>query len=171
MNESGHRPPHEEPLELDLPERAPPPPPVPEPPQSRPGRNLALLSVVVLCAAASVLYFVVRRPGHPNDATRSAASWMPAATDNASKSAAAPEKLAVPDDPSGAPSLTVTSEPSGATVFVQGEEAGRTPLLGTNEFGKGSDVPLRVELPGYRPWTGTFRGGTNASVRAKLKRK
>jgi hypothetical protein len=78
------------------------------------------------------------------------------------------EKLSVPDEPEGALSLAVQSEPAGATVFVEGEEIGRTPLLGTNQYARGAQVKVRIELNGYRPWTGTFAGGTNAVVRARL---
>ncbi len=51
----------------------------------------------------------------------------------------------------GAPSVVITSEPAGASVFVGGERVGETPVTVTDTAG----VPLavRVERPGYRPWT------------------
>jgi hypothetical protein len=143
-----------EPLELVPREPKPEPPPVPQPPRQRIGVPI-VIGVGVLIFCAGLLALVLRH----NPAT------------SPEPPAPVAEKLDVPDAPEGAPSLTVQSDPPGATVFVQGEESGSTPLLGSNEFAKGSQVKLRLELPGYRPWTGTFSGGINATVRAKLKRK
>jgi serine/threonine-protein kinase len=149
--------PSDEPLELDRREAAPPsdPPPENEQPKNErrqiPKAIATVLVVLLICAVA--LGFVLRRePG-------------------TTAPQAAPEKLVVPEAVEGAPSLTVQSDPPGATVFIQGEEAGRTPLLGSNEFARGAEVEVRVELPGYRSWVGSFAGGTNAKLRAKLTRK
>jgi hypothetical protein len=141
-----------EPLELAAREPKPEPPPVPKPPRQRIGVPVAI-GVGVLIFCGGVLALVLHHA--PNAASRPEAAG----------------KLDVPDEPEGAPSLTVQSEPPGATVFVQEEETGSTPLVGSNEFAKGSQVKLRLELPGYRPWTGSFSGGVNTTVRAKLKRK
>jgi PEGA domain-containing protein len=107
-----------------------------------------------------VVLALVLRPKPAADAARTADGRAPA-----------PERLSTPDALEGAPSLTVQSDPPGATVYIQGEDAGRTPLLGSNEFARGAQVEVRMELRGYRPWTGNFVGGTNATVRAKLLRK
>jgi len=65
-------------------------------------------------------------------------------------------------------SVNIDSEPSGAAVFIDGQEAGTTPLLTTNTFPTGKSVRVRVTLPGYRPWVGVLRGGANAKLRAQL---
>ena len=63
------------------------------------------------------------------------------------------------------------SVPGGATVFVAGEEKGRTPLLGNNDFATGAQVEVRVELAGYRTWIGKLTGGANASLDVRLRRR
>jgi len=149
--ESWVAPPPEPPLELaELPPKPPPPPPEPEPPRPSHWKGIAVGAGVLLACAAAV-FFLVRRAGVVRGS--------------------APVRLRVPANPEGWPTLTVQSDPPGAKVFVDGEESGGTPLLGTNEFAKGSEVQVRLELKGYAPWTGTFAGGENATVRAALKRK
>jgi hypothetical protein len=117
--------------------------------------------VLVACTVVLLLLLVLQKP-----LQRASTAQATAKTE-----APANEKLAVPDESEGAPSLTVQSDPPGAMVFIEGEESGSTPLLGSNEFAKGSQVRLRLELKGYRSWTGTFAGGLNAAVRAKLQRR
>jgi eukaryotic-like serine/threonine-protein kinase len=156
--EAWENPPQLPPLDLEpleLAPREPKPEPPPEPEAYRPGSGRAIaIGAGVLLLCAGVLFLVLRHPA------RQAAETSPVA-----------EKLAVPETPEGAPALSVESEPSGATVFVQGEESGNTPLLGSNEFSRGSQVQVRLELKGYQPWTGTFNGGVNAKVRATLRRR
>jgi hypothetical protein len=141
---------------LELAERKPVEPeqiPEEEPRKPSPWGPIAIGAAVLLgCAAA--IFFLVQRPSLPAGAEEPPA-----------------QKLAVPIEPGGAPSLTVQSDPPGATVFIEGEESGGTPLLSANEFGKNTQVKIRLELKGYETWTGTFWGGTNATIRATLKRK
>jgi hypothetical protein len=65
-------------------------------------------------------------------------------------------------------SVHIDSEPSGASVFIDGQEAGTTPLLTNNTFPAGKSVRVRVTLPGYRPWVGVLKGGANVKLRAQL---
>ncbi len=68
-------------------------------------------------------------------------------------------------------SVHIDSEPSGAVVFIDGQEVGTTPLLITNAFPAGKSVKVRVTLPGYRPWFGVLQGGGNAKLSAQLRRR
>jgi eukaryotic-like serine/threonine-protein kinase len=149
------QPPIDLPLELD--HKPPATQDEPPPPAPRKPANLVpiLVSLGVVLACGAVIFFLVHKPH------RAALVEEPEPA----------EKLVVPDAPEGAPSLTVQSDPPGATVFVEGEESGSTPLLGSNEFGKGTQVKIRLELKGYEPWLGSFQGGANATIRARLKRK
>jgi len=67
-------------------------------------------------------------------------------------------------------SVHIDSEPSGAAVFIDGQEAGTTPLLTTNTFAAGKSVKVRVTLAGYRPWVGVLQGGGDAKLNALLRR-
>jgi hypothetical protein len=66
-------------------------------------------------------------------------------------------------------SLMVYSRPSGAHVFLNGRDAGTTPLALKNQS-VGSRV-VRIELDGYQAWTSAVQVVTNTStnVRADLK--
>jgi eukaryotic-like serine/threonine-protein kinase len=64
--------------------------------------------------------------------------------------------------------LRIESEPSGARIQVGEEELGLTPLALENYYPPGASVPVRLELRGYRPWTGTFIGGSDAKLSARL---
>ena len=68
-----------------------------------------------------------------------------------------------------APTLSVESEPSGATVWIGDTAVGTTPLRLDNRFSE-KRVPIQVRLKGYRTWKGTFAGGEAAHIDAKLKR-
>ena len=65
--------------------------------------------------------------------------------------------------------LSIRSEPSGATVLVDGVEVGVTPLVMDNVYPARS-VPVQLKLKGYRVWTGAFMGGKKSDVAAELKR-
>ena len=67
--------------------------------------------------------------------------------------------------------LTIDSTPSGARVFVDGQELGETPLARENDFAAGAEVTVRLVKSGYQPWTGTFVGGRTAQVEATLQRR
>jgi eukaryotic-like serine/threonine-protein kinase len=66
--------------------------------------------------------------------------------------------------------VTITSEPSGAAVSVQGTRVGVTPWAVDNTWGPGP-VNVNVTAPGYRPWSGTFPGGRPTRVEARLQRR
>lgn len=66
------------------------------------------------------------------------------------------------------PVLYVDSEPSGATIRVGETILGETPYVGENPYT--GDVPIQLTLKGYKPWKGTFKGGAEAKIDAKLKR-
>ncbi|ATB27739.1 serine/threonine protein kinase [Melittangium boletus] len=65
--------------------------------------------------------------------------------------------------------LSISSEPSGATVFVDGTEVGTTPLFVDNLY-PAQDIPVRLTLKGYKPWKGSFKGGETATLQVRLKR-
>jgi eukaryotic-like serine/threonine-protein kinase len=65
--------------------------------------------------------------------------------------------------------LSIQSEPSGATVSVDGAVLGTTPLMMDNTYPVG-DIPVKVTMKGYKPWTGTFSGGQPQSLDVKLRR-
>jgi PEGA domain-containing protein len=69
-------------------------------------------------------------------------------------------------------SLVVDSKPTGATVFVDGRDVGRTPALLNLECTPGIDVAVRVEREGYETFTHTGECKTDAilSLKPKLKR-
>jgi hypothetical protein len=60
----------------------------------------------------------------------------------------------------------ITSEPAGATVTIGGQKIGVTPWAGDNVWT--GDTPVVIELPGYRPWRGTLRGGEEVHLDARL---
>ncbi len=66
------------------------------------------------------------------------------------------------------PVLQIESEPEGAMVFINDEQIGETPVLRENDFPEDVDIPVKVVLRGYRPWTSTFKGGQSANVEARL---
>ncbi len=59
--------------------------------------------------------------------------------------------------------LEVDSQPAGATVFVNGQPAGRTPLV-LSSLPVGSRA-IRIELSGYRPWSQSVRVVADRSAR------
>jgi hypothetical protein len=46
--------------------------------------------------------------------------------------------------------LAISSNPSGATVTVDGQPAGKTPVIA--KLGRGDTHKIRIELPGYEPY-------------------
>jgi serine/threonine-protein kinase len=67
------------------------------------------------------------------------------------------------------PGLTVHSTPPGASVRVEGQEVGTTPLSVGNTWPAGT-VSVEVSLPGYRPWRSTFTGSQPVTLNARLQR-
>jgi hypothetical protein len=75
---------------------------------------------------------------------------------------------ALPPAPAPPASLQVESRPTGAQVWIDGRLVGTTPLqLSSVETGSHA---LRLELPGYRPWTTSVSvsRGARARVAASL---
>jgi eukaryotic-like serine/threonine-protein kinase len=68
------------------------------------------------------------------------------------------------------PSLSVVSQPAGARVLVEGVDQGQTPLVMDNTYPPGS-VSVQLTLPGYKPWKGTFTGGTPATLDVRLQKR
>lgn len=58
----------------------------------------------------------------------------------------------------------IESTPSGATVWVNGDVQGKTPLTLTQQ----PEAEIRVTLPGYEPWQTTLAGKWPATVSARL---
>jgi len=66
--------------------------------------------------------------------------------------------------------VLISSEPVGAAVSVEGTAVGVTPWAADNTWPAGP-VNVTVTYPGYRPWSGTFRGGRPARLEARLQRR
>ena len=62
-------------------------------------------------------------------------------------------------------SLSIDSEPSGATVFVNRQAVGETPLM-LDSLRIGSYV-LRLELASYQPWTAGIQVSAIQQTRVK----
>jgi hypothetical protein len=58
----------------------------------------------------------------------------------------------------------VESQPSGATVWVNGDVRGKTPVLLQAE----AEAEIRVTMPGFEPWATTLSGRWPAVLEAKL---
>lgn len=67
-----------------------------------------------------------------------------------------------------APPLIISSVPTGATVFINGNELGQTPWAGDNRWVGEPD--LVIKLPGYRSWEGKLKGGAPQTLDIKLKK-
>lgn len=65
------------------------------------------------------------------------------------------------------PLLQIESVPEGATIRIANRELGKTPMFSENYFPEGP-VELTVVLDGYKPWTGTFQGRVQATIKAML---
>lgn len=64
--------------------------------------------------------------------------------------------------------LVIVSEPSGATVIIDGEKRGQTPWAVDNRWS--GTVKVRLEARGYKAWEGTFSGGQDQSLDVQLKK-
>ena len=65
--------------------------------------------------------------------------------------------------------ISISSEPQGATVIVDGTKLGTTPMAVENVY-PAQDIPIQLTLRGYKPWKGTFRGGEPVVLDIQLKR-
>jgi hypothetical protein len=65
-------------------------------------------------------------------------------------------------------SLNVDSRPTGSSVIINGQAAGTTPL--TMASVAPGTITVRIERPGYRPWTQTIelKAGERRRVAASL---
>ena len=73
--------------------------------------------------------------------------------------------------PAQAPStLSIQSDPSDATVTVDGTVVGTTPLFIDNIY-PSQEIPVQVTLKGYKPWKGSFMGGQPVSLDVRLTRR
>lgn len=112
-----------------------------------------------------VVRVTVVRDGYEPDERRVALSAArPAVTVDARLTAVAPAVVATTG------SLVVESRPLGATVFLDGQAIGVTPLS-LPELGPGTRR-LRLELDGFNPWvtTAQIQAGTRTRVAASLER-
>ncbi len=133
---------------LELEERAPPaetdyvPPPEPSKARIPSGgpSGWPLLVLLLLSAAGACYYFFGQQPKGP------------------------------PPRPRIAVTITITSEPNGAAVSIEGTPVGVTPWAVDNTWASGP-VNVSVTMPGYRAWSGTFPGGRPARVEARLQRR
>jgi hypothetical protein len=64
--------------------------------------------------------------------------------------------------------LSVSSEPSGATVRINGSTVGQTPLFMDNLYPADREAKVEIVLKGHRTWTGTLRGGEPVHIEADL---
>lgn len=72
--------------------------------------------------------------------------------------------------PMPSPILSIVSSPPGATVLVDGQELGTTPIAVDNLYAADKPLTVQLKLRGYRSWTGTFRGGEPVEFRVALQR-
>ncbi len=79
--------------------------------------------------------------------------------------------LASPSGEGSVALLNVTSNPSGATVLINGERVGQTPY--THRDSTARPLAVRIERRGYQPWSQTgvaLDPGTPTEIRADLER-
>lgn len=75
---------------------------------------------------------------------------------------------ALPND--ATPLLLIESEPSGASILVDGREIGTTPFSGDNLY-PDREIPFELRMKGYQSWKGTFRGAQDDRVDVDLIRR
>ncbi len=113
-----------------------------------------LLGIVAAIALPNYLRFKERA---------AAAQTAPAAQDGTGDRGPVATELNDPDDTLGLHPLgSVTSKPSGAKVFVDGQPAGVTPLK--RRFDAGKRTTVRVEADGHFPETRVVEPNTNEHV-------
>lgn len=144
---------------LELAERAPKRPEAPPGSYRAPipsGRRRLAVRIVVAGVVAGLVLFAAAlaqsrsRSGHQRDTVRSASIL---------------DQLLA-----GGPRapVVITSEPPGATVRVGSDVVGQTPWAGDNVWV--GELPVVLELEGYRAWKGTLRGGEEVRLDARLKK-
>ena len=162
----------EAPLELAEPQPSPAVvpselPEEPKPPRKLPVAALGLFGTLLFFAGAVAILLT-------HKSSRGAVSLEPLPRREERVAPAEPGHVAdyassgAPREADAAYALTIESTPSGASVLIDGEEAGRTPFLGSNGAQRGEAVPLELKLPGYELWTGKIAGGADARLNIKL---
>jgi TolB-like protein len=63
-------------------------------------------------------------------------------------------------------SLTINSDPEGATIFINDQEAGKTPF--TSNAKEGLAVTIRLEKENYKPWTKSITIAEGDKIEAEL---
>lgn len=112
------------------------------------------------------------RPASPSSAAAVATTFVQGSPKAAAISPVPPSSTAGPSDPGGAGNyrggLRVDSQPAGATVFVNNERVGQTPLA-LRSLPVGSRA-IRLELTGYARWSRSVRivANQSATVSARL---
>jgi serine/threonine protein kinase len=66
--------------------------------------------------------------------------------------------------------LNIQSEPSGASVSVNGSQVGVTPFIAENLY-PATELEVTVTMRGYRTWKGKIRGGEDIELSANLQKK
>jgi serine/threonine-protein kinase len=66
--------------------------------------------------------------------------------------------------------MIVTSNPSGATLKIDGAEVGKTPWAGDNHW-HGRGVPYELSAPGYQTLKGFFEGDKEFNLDLELRHK
>jgi serine/threonine-protein kinase len=130
-----------------------PPPPAPAPASVRAPigkRAIAVAAATALIAAALVAAFALKKePAPPPVRAPAPASIAAPAPAPAPVPAPAPPPTVAPAPAATDAELSVDSTPPGATVILDGERIGETPLS-TRRPADGRRHTLRVELAGYR---------------------
>ncbi|MGQ0505461.1 MAG: PEGA domain-containing protein, partial [Myxococcaceae bacterium] len=65
--------------------------------------------------------------------------------------------------------MRIVSEPWGASILIDGKSIGTTPFF-TENIWPPRDIPIRLILRGYRPWTGKFTGAKEEKLKVSLTR-
>jgi len=113
-----------------------------------------------------VVRVTLQRDGYqPDDRRVALSAARPAAT---VESTLTPVKAAAPAETTG--TLVVESRPVGATVYVDGQAIGVTPLS-VSDLAPGTRR-IRLQLAGFNPWvtTAQVQAGTRTRVAASLER-
>jgi serine/threonine protein kinase len=116
---------------------------------------------------------VVLSPARPTQAltvplAKAPVSPRPAPASSANADPVSPKQSVKPSAEAG--TLLVESRPTGATVFVDGRNVGRTPL--TLPDVSAGDHAVRLELSGHRPWSTSVKveGGAPQRVGGSLEK-
>ncbi|MCC7495897.1 MAG: PEGA domain-containing protein [Fimbriimonadaceae bacterium] len=78
-----------------------------------------------------------------------------------------PTEAPKPANSQGKPQLTITSEPTGAEIEINGEYIGSTPTTATVNDGA---LVITIKKPGFQPWQRTVKvaGGDKRTVHGDL---